>query len=64
MNKKVIGKRLKKLRGDKTIVSVAETIGITPSALVNYETGIRVPRDEIKIKLAKYYNVSVEDLFF
>ena len=29
-----------------------------------YEAGERVPRDEIKIKLAKFYNRSVSYIFF
>ena len=34
------------------------------SALAMYEAGERVPRDEIKIKLAKIYNRSVNYIFF
>jgi len=29
-----------------------------------YELGYRVPRDEIKMKLADYYGVTVQSLFF
>jgi transcriptional regulator len=64
VNSKTIGKRLRSLRGDKTIADVASDLGITQGALCNYENGIRVPRDEIKIKIAKYYNSSVEQIFF
>lgn len=59
-----IPKILKKLRGKKTITETAKEIGITPSALSNYETGIRVPRDQIKIKIAKHYGKTVESIFF
>lgn len=59
-----IGKKLKKLRGDKSIVEVANAIGVAPSTISMYENGERVPRDSIKIKLAKYYNLSIEELFF
>lgn len=59
-----IAKRLIKLRGKKKQKEVAEKIGITTSALSNYETGLRVPRDEVKIKIAKFYGKSVDDIFF
>ncbi|MCH4205165.1 MAG: hypothetical protein LKF53_02075 [Solobacterium sp.] len=29
-----------------------------------YETGKRVPRDEIKMKISKYYKKSVGSIFF
>nr|WP_243134131.1 hypothetical protein [Ruthenibacterium lactatiformans] len=29
-----------------------------------YERGERVPRDEIKIRIVRFYNCSVEDIFF
>lgn len=61
---KVIGKRLKELRGGKTINEEAKSIGISPSAFSMYENGERIPRDEIKVKLAKKYNRSVESIFF
>lgn len=64
MNKDKIAERLRKLRGDKSISTVAADIGITPAALSNYEQGIRIPRDEIKVKIAKYYKKSVEYIFF
>lgn len=57
-------KILKRLRGEKPLVIVATSVGISPSALSNYESGIRVPRDQIKVKLANYYGVSVESIFF
>lgn len=64
MDKKVIGERLKKLRGDKTIRQAAVEIGISYSTLAMYENGHRSPKDNIKIKIANYYGTSVEDLFF
>ena len=29
-----------------------------------YENGQRIPRDDIKVKLARFYGVSVEYLFY
>ena len=63
MSQKVT-KRLIELRGEKTQFEVAKEVGISLSALAMYETGNRTPRDEIKIKLAKYYGITVESLFF
>lgn len=63
MNAK-IAEKLIELRGEMTQKHVAEKIGITTSALSNYENGIRVPRDEIKIKIAKFYQKSIEEIFF
>ena len=59
-----IGKRLSNLRGNRTLKEVANAVGISVSALAMYETGKRVPRDEIKVMLARYFNTSVEALFF
>ena len=59
-----IGERLKRLRGTRTLKEVSECIGISESALSMYENGARVPRDEIKIKLAKYYKKTIQSIFF
>lgn len=52
------------LRGERSRFQVAEAIGISVSALQMYENGQRVPRDDIKVKLARFYGVSVEYLFY
>lgn len=59
-----VGQRLKDLRGDRSRDSVAAAIGISSSALGMYENNLRMPRDEIKVKLADYYGVTVQHLFF
>jgi transcriptional regulator with XRE-family HTH domain len=64
MDKKIIGKRLRALRGDKTIRQVAEDVGIACSTLAMYEAGQRTPKDGVKLLLANYYGTSVEELFF
>ena len=58
------GAKLKKLRGEKTQQEAARGIGITKSALAMYERNERIPRDEVKVRIANYYGVSVGDLFF
>lgn len=59
-----VGKILKKLRGNRTRLEVAKSIDITVSALSNYENDYRVPKDEVKKKLAIYYNKTVDEIFF
>ena len=59
-----IGEKLRTLRGEKSIAEVAKAVDITPSALSNYEHDLRVPRDEIKKKIASYYKRSVTTIFF
>ena len=58
------GAKLKELRGAKTQQEVAEGIGITKSALAMYERDERIPRDEVKIRIAEYFGVSLLYLFF
>nr|DAU36027.1 MAG TPA: helix-turn-helix domain protein [Caudoviricetes sp.] len=60
----VIAKRLIKLRGKKSREEVAKELNISVSALGMYEQGRRMPRDEVKVRFAEYYSVSVQDIFF
>ena len=62
--RQLVAKKLRELRGTKTMEDVAWRVGISTSALGMYETGARMPRDEIKKRLAKYYGVEVGTLFF
>lgn len=64
MDAKNIGTVLRKLRGERSLEYAAAQMGISKSALAMYERGERIPRDEIKIRLAKYYGQSVQALFF
>ena len=61
---KAIGDRLRQLRGDRTQAAVADAVGVTDMAISQYEAGTRVPSDEMKIRLAKYYEASIEQLFY
>ena len=58
------GAKLRELRGHKSQQEAADDIGITKSALAMYERDERVPRDEVKVRIANYYGVSVMFLFF
>lgn len=58
------GERLRRLRGDKSQEEVAAAVGISKSALSQYERGERIPRDHIKVRLADYYDRSVQFIFY
>lgn len=58
------GKILVELRGEDSQAHVAERLGIAKSTLSMYETEQRVPRDDVKIAIAKYYNRTVQEIFF
>ncbi|TFJ93152.1 helix-turn-helix transcriptional regulator [Lentibacillus salicampi] len=64
MDKSLIAYRLKQLRGDMDRDFVAKSLGVSVSALQMYETEQRIPRDDIKVQIAEFYNVSVQDIFF
>ena len=59
-----MARRLVELRGDMSSQVAARGIGITQSALSNYEAGIRVPRDEVKALIANFYKTTVAEIFF
>lgn len=56
--------RLIRLRGDRSREEVARAVGVSVSAIAMYENGERIPRDSIKIKLAAYFNTTVQEIFF
>lgn len=64
INAKEIGARLLALRGDITREFLAKEIGISVSAITMYENGERIPRDDIKVKLANFYGRTVQEIFF
>lgn len=66
MNRERIGQVLTGLRKSRneTLSEVAEAVGASQSAISMYESGDRIPRDEIKLRLAQHYDVPVESIFF
>ena len=59
-----IGRRLAQLRGERTQDQVADDLGISTSAVGMYERGERIPKDEIKKKIAEYFGKTVQEIFF
>lgn len=43
---------------------LAKFIGVSPAAISSYERGERIPRDEIKVRIAEYFGVSIIDVFY
>lgn len=66
MESKTIGEILSKLRiaKGKSRAEVAKAIGVSVSAVAMYELGERIPRDDVKVKIAKYFGKSVSTIFF
>ena len=64
LNREAIGQRLIALRGNRTQDEVAKAIGISKSALCMYESGERIPRDPVKVRIARFYGRSVPFIFF
>lgn len=66
MNRKnnILGERISHLRKNANLKQgeLAELLKISYSTLSLYESGRRIPNDELKIKLADYFNVSVDYL--
>ncbi|TYC86384.1 helix-turn-helix transcriptional regulator [Acetobacterium wieringae] len=64
MNSEKIGKLLTTLRGEKALRDIAAELGLSPAAIRQYESGNRIPRDDIKEKIAKLYNKTVQEIFY
>ena len=61
-----IGAKLKALRVEKkkSQQEAADDLQITKSSLAMYERGARIPRDEVKVRIANYYGETVQSLFY
>ena len=59
-----VNQKLRELRGNQTQMEVAAGIGITKSSWAMYERGERVPRDEVKKRIAAYFGKTVQEIFF
>lgn len=65
MDGETIGRRLRECRGVfRTQAEVAQAVGVTKSAISDYENGKRIPADPVKIELASYFETTVGSLFY
>lgn len=60
----VVGKRLRELRGQKTLGEVANALGVTTMAVSLWERGERMPSDDLKVKIAAYYEQPITAIFY
>lgn len=58
-----VGEILRKLRGTRSRTQTAERLAISPEALAAYESGERLPRDEVKARIAEFYNMPIDSIF-
>lgn len=58
------GQKIRQLRGEMTQEQAANLIGVTKTALSMYENDERVPRDEIKKRIAAAFGQTVGALFY
>ncbi len=60
----VLSKRIKLLREEQSLnqSQLAEKLNIAVSSISQYESGDRIPSDDIKIKIANYFDVSLDFL--
>lgn len=63
---KSVAERIKEAREEKgcSAEELAKACGISVSAVQMYECGQRVPRDQIKIAMAEFFQKPVQELFF
>ncbi len=61
-----IGEKLTKLRNSKNLTQkeLATKLGISSTSIAMYEINERVPRDEIKKRIASFFDESVQNIFF
>lgn len=57
-DRSVVAKRLRFLRGSMTQTEFAKKVGISRSALANYETGRTIPNRDTLIKIANAFEIS------
>lgn len=64
MDRQKIAQTLRGLRGKKSREEVAMNCGVTAQAISMYENAIRIPSDDVKIKIADFFKKSVQEIFY
>lgn len=61
-----VGHRLRKAREAIGVSKrfAARKVGVSYSSMCQYEYGLRSPGDEVKIRIADFYEVPVQQLFY
>lgn len=60
------GERIRYLRTshNETQKDLGDAIDVSAMAVSKYENDVSVPTDDVKVKIARHYGVSIEWLFF
>ena len=63
---RTVAERIKAARAEKgcSVSELEKDCHVTDYAIQMYECGQRIPRDSIKIAMADYFGMTVQDLFF
>lgn len=64
MNAITAGAKIRAMRGAESQQALADKLNISKSALAMYERVERIPRDEVKVRIAQHFGVSIESIFF
>lgn len=64
MDQKKVGAFLKELRKEKQLTQeqLAEILGVTNRSISRWENGVNMPDFDLVIEIAKYYDVSIEEI--
>ncbi len=65
MTSNILGNRIAKLRKSSKLTQIefSKILNISNTTLSQYESGKRIPSDDIKLKIADYFEVSLDYLF-
>lgn len=63
---KSIGEKLATLRNDRNLTQkeLGIEVGVSTASIAMYELNERVPRDEIKKRIATFFGKTVQEIFF
>jgi putative transcriptional regulator len=66
LDRQYIASKLVELRKKSGLTQkeVSERIGVSESSYSQYETGDKLPRDDVKVAISKLFNRSVQFIFF
>lgn len=64
MDQKKIGAFLKELRKEKNLTQeqFSEILGVTNRSISRWENGVNMPNFDLVIEIAKYYDISIEEI--
>jgi transcriptional regulator with XRE-family HTH domain len=65
MKNNILGDRIANLRRNNGLsqIEFSKTLNISNTTLSQYESGKRIPSDNVKIQIADFFNVSLDYLF-